>query len=275
MSRHGTNETMGFNNLHSGYEGNYYGYMSLHQGYGGFDYADAILFMSRSTWTSPNGVGYQYQWCYNGFLTVNRGHGEAWIYKSGMMETANLAETFSLKSMTAASSWDTDAEWAVNSYVYANGKLNLKASDVLTISQNAEKVDFAALGSKSDFQKISAVSFVLLVQGQAGFTCGYGNLYGYQMAFDNLKVHWNGKIPRGGHSPLAMTHAHHHVTALPVSLVHAAIDHAAHEPGNAAHHGQDTYHSQLGSLDAVLGRAGPAHDLTDQFALPQPQIHLG
>ncbi len=109
MSRHGTNETMGFNNLHSGYEGNYYGYMSLHQGYGGFDYADAILFTNRSTWTAPNGVGYRFRpGAIMAILTVDKGHGEAWIYQSGTMESANLGETFSLKSMTAASAWDTE-----------------------------------------------------------------------------------------------------------------------------------------------------------------------
>jgi hypothetical protein len=276
MNKHGANETVGFNNLHSGYIGNYYGYLSTHQGYGGFNYAEDILFMNRSTWTAPDGIGYQSGWCGTGFQYACEGKGEAWIDKSGFMESAKPTETFTLKSMIAASAWDTDAKWEINSYTYSDGTLMLKASDVLTISQTAEKVNFAGLGGKTDFRDISAVSFVLMAKGGGGSTCNTVGqpTYGYQLSFDNLKVHWNGKIPKGGHVLPAATHAHHHVSPLPIPPVRAALDHAAAQSADDAHHDPGSYRSQIASLDAALGHADPGAGITDQFALPQVQ-HFG
>ena len=279
MSRHGTNETVGFNNLNSGYEGNYYGMMSGHQGYGGFNYAEDILFMNRSTWTQPDGVGYSYGWCDTGFQNACEGKVEAWIYKTGLMEAAKLTETFTLKSMIVASAWDTEAKWQINSYTYGGGKLKLKASDVLTISQTAQRIDFAKLGGRSDFKNISAVSFVLLDVGKYGNTCSsYLPTYGYQMAFDNLKVHWNGKIPdprpASGSDP--RLHAHH-VIATPLAALqqHASASDDHLPGGHSSTSGADctAWHSELTSLDAALGHDG-AGGLAERFVLPQPE-HFG
>jgi hypothetical protein len=255
----------------------YYGALSSEDGYGGFNYIDYMEYLNASYW---NILG----WCYSGYQNVTDASkgatGCAYVYEDGLMESANLKETFSLTSMIAASAWDTDAVWYVNSYSYAHGALKLKASDTMTISQTATKIDFAKLGRAGDFKNISALTFQLKDMGSAGYGCtdtAYGGAtYGVQFAFDALKVKWNGKIPTGGgHHKLVLPPglaSHHHLVANPWGLdQHGAAqpDTGAANHNAAAHHAGSAYHSQLLSLSE--------HDpygLTAQFHLTAPE-HFG
>jgi hypothetical protein len=112
--------------------------------------------------------------------------------------------------------------------------------------------------------------------GQRGNGCTLGTgTYGYQIAFDNVKVAWNGKIPAGDvlaphrHAPLP--HAGH-VIASPLPILKSEFAFAGHggESGRGLPGG---FHSELTSLDSVLGHGGTGN-LTDQFVLPQPE-HFG
>jgi hypothetical protein len=270
-----TNETLGFNGFHN-YMGPYYGLMSQNDGYGGFDYSSDVLFMKRSTWTAPNGAGYKQFWCDTGYQNACPGKGEAWVYTSGIMESANPKETFSLGSMIAAASWSSDQPWLFSSYVYKDGALHLKTSDTVYIGQTAEKINFAKLGGGKAFQNIAAFSIQFVNYGQQGNDCnGSSTYYGRQLAFDDIKIRWNGKIPgadAAGHHhmlvPPFLGH-HQHPTAMPVGWGEHLPSHPHNETIARVFH-QNTngpYHSQLLALD---------HDttLTAQFVLPQPE-HFG
>jgi hypothetical protein len=203
----------------------------------------------------------------------------AWIYEYGVMESANPKETFSLKSMVAASAWCGDQKWEILSYnIGENGDFVEKASDVITAGQTAQKINFAKLGH--GFSNISAVAFSVVSLGSPGNSCTYGTAeYGVALAFDELKVHWNGKIP-GRHLEFANGPRPHapHVIASPAAMQarqdalpgHSEVHN--HSGGGAAQNG-GTWHSQLTSLDVALGHGGGG-GLTAQFALPQPE-HFG
>ncbi len=263
MHRHGHNETIKFNNL-SGYYG------SIPDGYGGFDWSSDILYVSASDFQNQ---------CDTGFTNVCRGSGEAFVYDYGLVVTANPKETFNLQSMIAAAAWSSNQSWELIGYTYNNGVLAEKGDIQIKIGQTAQHINFSKL-DKGGFTKISVFAFEALSYGSPGNSCTYGaGTYGLQLVFDNLKVHWNGKIP-GGHPEFARgshLHAHHPVIAmLPVFHPQSGIsDHGQSgiHAGGAAGNSHGTWHSQLVSLDAALGHHG-AGGLTDQFALPQPD-HFG
>src|SRR5215469_4509257 len=134
----------------------YYGTMSSQDGYGGFNYTDDMAYMNQTLWQKL-----ETHWCDNGYINATAASkgatGCCYVYEGlGMMESATPSESFSLKSMIAASAWNTDAVWDVKSYTYANGSLSLKASDTMTLSETATKINFNKLGAKGDFTNIAA-----------------------------------------------------------------------------------------------------------------------
>src|SRR5215469_13364969 len=149
---------------------NYYGALSTEQGFGGFNYADNMEYLNATYWEKI-----MTYWCDTGYQNVTADSkgaiGCAWVYSHGshgLMESANLKETFSLTSMIAASAWNTNAVWDIKSYTYTNGALTLKAFDTMTISETALKISFAKLGHSGDFKNISAVLFELSHTGWYG-----------------------------------------------------------------------------------------------------------
>lgn len=272
---HGKQETLGFNGFDN-FSGHYYGPMSANDGYGGFDYGTDVFFMNRSTWTSPNGVGYQNGWCDTGYQNACHGKGDVWIYQTGVMESANLKETFSLKNMIAAASWSDDQPWRFSSYVYKNGTLHLKASDTIYIGQTAQRINFLKIDGKGAFENISAFTIQMEGYGRLGNTCNDGTgAYGTQLVLDDLKVRWNGKVPVGGaaghHQMLVPPHLgyHKHPTVMPVpGHEHPSQPaHAGQSVGAPHENGSGAYHTQLLLLHHDPG-------LTGEFALPQPE-HFG
>lgn len=257
MHRHGTNETLRFN----GFSGSY-GYIP--DGYGGFDWEDMYYFNTAETAAQQTGdAGYHYP---------IDGRGEAGLgpFGSGEIESADLSESFTLKSMLADSGTTIGSPVLFTSYTYQNGVLTKKASDWMYITTHVQKIDFAKLGGKGDFQNVAAV-FMLV--GSHAYGMGYGHApAGGGMVFDNLKIHWNGKIP-GGHAEAGRGHlvvpgAHH----MGAAQLWAAGETApsGHETAISPQHSG----SMLASLDAALGHADPHIALTEQFALPQPE-HFG
>src|SRR5215469_9390382 len=198
-------ETLGFNSF-SGY------YASLPAGYGGFDYSN-VQHLNATYFENVKTT-----WCDTGYQNVIQGAGEAFTYQFGIFETANLNETFTLQSMVAASAWETYQNFQFITYTYEKHKgFVLKAKDTIVFSQTAQTVNFAKIGSKGDFTDISGL-VIAAGTGSYGNTCSYGKgTTGYQLAFDNLKVKWNGKIPTG-HSnhkfimPPGLAN-HHHTAA--------------------------------------------------------------
>jgi hypothetical protein len=272
MSQH-TKEKLGFNGF-SGY------YASISAGYGGFDWVD-VDYMNAAYWQKV-----ETNWCDTGYQNAIHGAGEAFTFGQGLnspaystIVTSDLKETFSLTSMVAASAWETDQPFKFISYTYKNGQFITKASDTVYLSQTAQTINFAKMpgGKPTDFQNIAAVTIVS-GSGKYGNTCTYGP-YGYttgqQMAFDNLKVRWNGKIPQGhqGNEVLKqlLPRAHHqapHVAAHLVSEAHDAGAASGHVPAVHANGGE--FHTEMLSLAGD----GPGGGLTAQFALPQVE-HFG
>ncbi|MGH6877101.1 MAG: hypothetical protein ACREHV_06935 [Rhizomicrobium sp.] len=245
--RHGHNETLNF----SGFSG-YYG--SIPSGYGGFDWTDLdyLNTASQGEAAMPS-VGY------------------------GAILSVDLSETFSLKSMIAASAAETNQPFDFRSYAYESGKgFSLKASDNVYLSQTPEKIDFAKIGAKGDFQHIAAAT-IIAGTGTYGNASNYGYNSHWQLIFDDLKVHWNGKIPDGhfdaGHARTTLPYAHHAIAAhLLTGETGALSEHGA--AGSHADHDLGTgYHSMLTSLDTVLGHTD-AGDLSAQFTLSPPE-HFG
>jgi hypothetical protein len=270
MGKH-TKETLGFNNF-SGY------YASIPQGYGGFDWID-MDYLNASYWQNV-----KTNWCDTGFQNADSGAGEALVTNVNgsssyvIFESPGLTESFTLNSMVAASGWETTQPFQFTSFVFKNGQLVQKASDTVYLSQTAQTIDFSKIGKPGDFKNIVQV----LIQsgtGQYGNTCTYGP-YGYttgnQMAFDKLKVTWNGAIPKGEKGSANGSHSHvgaHNGHVVAPHLVFANQSHAsvsgAHTEG-ASHAGTpDGYHTELMSL----GGSQPG-DLTTQFHLPAAD-HFG
>jgi hypothetical protein len=276
MSQQHTKEGLNFN----GFSG-YYG--SVSQGYGGLDYSD-VDFMNASYWENV-----KTNWCDTGYQNVIHGAGEGFTWglngglSYGLLQSSDLKETFNLDSMIAASAWETNQPFTFISYTYKNHVgFAKKASDTVYLSQTAQKIDFAKLGTgkPTDFKNIAAV-LIVSGSGSYGNTCSYGtNTYttGNQMAFDDLKVTWNGTIPHGhGGKPvttglLAQFHRHGaHVAAAHVVTDYQHPVAADHQSGPALQHieGSGAYHTELQAIGA-----GQPGDLTAQFLLPQVE-HFG
>jgi hypothetical protein len=272
MAKH-TKETLGFNSF-SGY------YASVPQGYGGLQYGD-VDYLNASYWQNE-----KTNWCDTGYQNAISGAGEALTWNTngatsyGLFESTNLKESFTLASMVVASAWETDQAFNFRSYTYKSGHgFILKASDTLYLSQTAQKINFAKIGKPGDFKNIVAVEIVS-GSGKYGNTCTYGR-YGYttgnEMAFDNLKLIWNGKIPTDKNGRLVTkglaTHDHGH--AAHAVAAHLAFGDGQHCPSAAhleggGHSGMQTgFHTELLSL----GDSQPG-DLTAQFRLPAVE-HFG
>ena len=248
------NERLTFN----GFSG-YYG--AVPNGYGGFDWRDVDYINNHLAAQTSD----------EGFQDAIRGRGEAGFANNagGYFVSANLSETFSLKSMLAASGADTGDPVIFSSYVYKDGKLTLKAFDVVYISPQVEKIDFATLGHKGDFQNISAVSMAV---GSARYAGHYGHdAVGGGMIFDNMAVTWNGKTPEG---KLTSSHG----GFFPRHIVHTLAANWATGPSQDDGSGPGSigsqYHSTLTSLDIALGDSVSHGGLTGEFALPKPD-HFG
>jgi len=245
--------------------------MSAHDGYGGFNYVSDVLYMNSSTWTAPNGTGYTHHWCDTGYQNVaGTGTSEAWIYSYGLMESASTS-TFSAIKLTAASSWSNNAQWDIISYTESNGSLVVKATDLLTISQTAEKVKFSKLGGKGDFKGISAIAFSLVSEGSYGNTCTYGGAtLGLQLCLTNLKVKFSkGSGANNGNHLVAP--AHHHQLA-PHVAAHQAL--ATHSDAGVAHSHSDGHHVNTGYHSQLLSLGHESGGLTNQFHLPAVE-HFG
>jgi len=256
MSSTHTKEILGFN----GFSG-YYG--SLAAGYGGFDWS-SIDYLNATYWENQ-----KTNWCDTGYQNVIGGAGEGYVYKVGELQSSNLKESFSLTSMVAASAWETNQPWTFNTYTFSKGNFTHKASDAIFIGQTAQKINFAKIsGGKTDFHNIAAVT-ISAGYGGPGSSCTYGaGTYGFQLAFDNLRIKWNGAIPDGrnagadqrGH----VAHPHHQAAHLAAQMTE--LSHLASGTGHSAasgHHADAGYDTQLLSL--------PGHDsggLTTQFHIP-------
>jgi hypothetical protein len=272
MAKHATQETVGFNGFHG-----YYGSMSA--GYGGFTWLD-VDYMNATYWQNQ-----QTQWCDTGFQNVIRGAGDAFTWSTngttshGLFETSNTKETFDVKSMVAASAWETDQPFYFNSYTYAKGYgFSLKDSVTIDLSQTRQTINFSKIGNPGGFKDIAAVE-IISGSGKYGNTCSYGR-YGYtlgnEMAFDNLKVKWNGKIPKG-HGKLITTGLGNHEHGRAHSpAAHLVSGDAHHDPSPASHGvaaGQSGTQSGFHSELLFLGDVHPG-TLTGQFQLPASD-HFG
>jgi len=259
-------ETLTFNAF-SGY----YGHLS--SGYGGFDYSTAFSYMNATLWQNVDT-----DWCDTGFQNVCHGAGLAVTRINAGLYSSKPTESFSLKSMVAASGWETNQPFTINSYTYiGNGDFLLKASDVVHLSQTAQTVNFAKIGHKGDFRNIAAVT-ISAGTGSYGNTCSYGyRTTGTNLALDNLKVVWNGKIPPASAGKVSMTpgllaHAHAHAHHAAQQMMADGNHQSDHENGyaNASHsHADAGHHSQLLSL-----AGDESGGLTNQFRLPVVE-HFG
>lgn len=254
----GTKNNLNFNNF-AGYYTNLY-----HSNYGGFDWFNM---MELNGSMIDNVLDY----CDTGYNNALHGRGEGVTVGNGSA-MYTYASTFNLKSGVFASAWEVNQPVYIDTW--ANG--TEKASIEVHLSQMATKIDFSKYGT--DFQDINAITIWPVNKGgTGGSTCTYGHpTYGYQVAFDNLKITLNsGKGPHSEHGRPAFfqAFAHHHAThtANPfAALAMANPDgHTAATGLSSSHHapGQtgSGYHAELMSLDG----AGH-HDtgLTSQFALP-------
>jgi hypothetical protein len=234
----------------------YYGYMSYHDGYGGFNYLSDLLFMNQSTWTDPNGVGYQNGWCDTGYqneAAMSQAQSLGWIYLYGGMESAN-GHSFTLKSMNAASSFSDNAVWNVISYTERNGHLRIKAVDAITVSYTGEHVNFDTLGHRGDFRNIAAVAFQMVSYGNPGNTCTYGYaVFGLQLAIGGVRAKWSKTADLGNHgkllTPWLLQHASQAVPIAGASGLHVHSD--AGQPADLLR-GQDHGHSLAAGHHAPL-----------------------
>jgi hypothetical protein len=249
-----------------GFQG-YYGYMSYYDGYGGFNYADNFLYMNQSTWTKPNGIGYQYGWCDTGYqneASMSHAKSLGWIYEYGVMESAT-GHSFTLKSMNVAASFSNDALWNIISYTEHHGQLRVKAVDPLYVSYTGAQVDMSTLGHPGDFQKIAAVAFQMVSYGKPGNTCTYGYaVFGVQLAVGDIKVKWSTAADLDKNAgrlmtPWMLTHPSY-PTPHPGALEHH-LDTGTHQADT--HHGHGTGGGETSALTAA-----------EQFQLPAIDHHF-
>jgi hypothetical protein len=229
----------------------YYNYMSYYQGYGGFDWYADIFYMNQSTWTNPNGVGYQYGWCDTGYqneAAMSDATSLGFIYQYGLMESTK-GHSFTFESMNAAASFSKNAIWDITSYIEKNGSLYPKATDKLKVSYTGEHVDLATLGGAGDFKNIVAVAFEMENYGHPGNSCTYGYpVVGGELAIGNVTVKWSKKADLQKIGPLPTPYLLHHqlfgvphVTAERAASHHSAGGgadgaggiHSGHDPGGA------------------------------------------
>jgi len=261
----GTNVELTFENLD--YNGYYPVSAHNYDGYMGFNFADMGLLTANAIKWLGYGDFTGYSSALSGttdaFTYINR-FGQGGGNGLGEFVSLNKHETFNLQSGTFASAWDASQPTyfeALNNkdHVTATLKVDLRQSAATT-------VDFANYGS--EFQDISGLRIV----SEKGTAGKYG-LQGYQIAMDNIYVHWNGSIPKGhaAHRSLAP----HAVAAPLASSQHSAwFDHST--TGDVTHTpAQDhDYHSVITSLADVLGHSGGG-GLTADFSLPQIEHHIG
>jgi len=226
----------------------YYNYMSYYEGYGGFQFFANFLYMNATTWTSPNGFGYQYGWCNTGYqneTAMSDATSLGVVYQYGLMESASK-HTFTLDSMNAASSFSKNATWEVMSYTEKNHSLYPKADDKFKVSFTGEYVNFATLGQPGDFTNIAAVAFILHNYGHPGDKCTYGYpVVGGQLAIGNLTVTWSKKadMPDKGGKLLSPYLLHHPMAVVPhLNAVHPGsnIGHGGANPANMHQYHQDS-----------------------------------
>ena len=260
----GTNVELTFENLDFN---NYYPVSARgYDGYQGFNFVDmglltqsAVQYLGYGNWTGyTSAIGNSTTCAFTYVNAFGHGGGEG----LGEILSPDKHETFNLRSGTFASAWDSKQP----TYFEAlDAKGHVTATVEVTLSQTATTIDFASYGS--EFRHISGLK-ILSEKGTAG---KYG-FAGYQIAMDNIYVHWNGSIPRGHHTHAA---AAHHIAAPLVSDQHAAW---SSDPGVADHahtaiH-DPAYHSAITSLTDLLGHSGSG-GLTADFSLPQPDHHMG
>ncbi|HEY6579240.1 MAG TPA: hypothetical protein VIY09_07940, partial [Rhizomicrobium sp.] len=178
--------------------------------------------------------------------------------------------------------WETNQLFALYSYTYKHGAgFELKAKDSIYLNQTAQTIDFTNIsgGQPTDFKNIAAL-LIVSKSGAAGNTCTYGTTdptYGNEMAFDNLKVKWNGKVPQGREGSLV-------TKGLRASLQHHQAAHLAAQLGSNAHHENVAHQHTAGSAHhadgsdyhtQLLSLAGhDPHGLTNQFQIPAVE-HIG
>jgi hypothetical protein len=246
MSRQHGSETLNF----QGFSG-YYG--SIPQGYGGFDWSE-VSFLNDTYWENV-----KTNWCDTGYQNVVHGSGLAFTsapsgeHTYGYFRAENLKQTFDLVSMVAGSAWENNQPFKFTSYVYRPGQgFVYKASATAFLDQTAHNIKFASLGGADDFKGITAVVINGGI-GTYGNTCSYGTgyqTYGYELAFDTMKVRWHGKShadagmnapahPLFLHSPNHNTPDAHLVGALQPGHAHGDA------PASAVHHAGSGYHAEL------------------------------
>ncbi|HEX4159178.1 MAG TPA: hypothetical protein VHY79_11935 [Rhizomicrobium sp.] len=260
----GTNVELTFENLDYN---NYYP-VSAHNydGYFGFNFADmglltanAIKFLGYGNFTGYSSVlsGTTCDFTYVNAFGQGGGSG------LGEFVPLDKHETFNLQSGTFASAWDSSQP----TYFEAlNSKGHVTATLEVDLGQSATTVDFAKYGS--EFKGISGFK-IISEKGTAG---KYG-FAGYQIAMDNIYVHWNGKIPmeHRAHGP-AIPHA---VAAQLASSQHSAwFDHSTGADMTHATAQDHDYHSMISALADTYGHSGGG-GLTADFSLPQMEHHLG
>jgi hypothetical protein len=256
----GTKDNLNFNGF-GGYYNNLY-----HSSYGGFDWLN-MMEINKSM--IDNILGY----CDTGYNNVLHGRGEG-VAVLGDSFMYTYAQTFNLKSGVFASAWSTNQP--VYIYGWANGSETGEIK--VNLSQNATRIDFAKYGN--EFKNLNELEIRVMSKGEAGNTCTYGKpTYGYQVAFDNLKITLNAPSAhhggQGNHIFQPRVAQHHIGGPFGAMLNIGASGHAAlaaissHDTGSVAGAG---YHSELASLNG----AGPHEhaSLTSQFALPQVE-HFG
>lgn len=230
----GTKATLNF----AGMPG-YYNYMSYYEGYGGFNFFADFLYMNATTWTNPNGPGYEAGWCDTGYQNEAAMSGASSlgvIYQYGIMESASK-HSFTLNSMNVAPSFSKGAVWDIISYTEKNGSLYLKADDTFKASYTGKHVKLATLGNPDDFSNIAAVAFQLHSYGRPGDSCTYGYpVVGPQLAIGNVKVTWSttADLPDNNGRLLTPYLLHHQALGVPhVTAMHNG-GHAAHAAANSA-----------------------------------------
>ena len=225
-----------------------------YDGYRGFDFWDMTLLTKA-------GIKFE-GWQDTGFANALRGHADVFTAASGGNQGFGYGylysdnhEAFNLRSAIVASAWDSKQPVYFVSYL-ADGQK--KASIEVTLGQKAVTIDFARYGT--DFKNIAELK-IFSMPGSAG----HQGKTGYQIAMDNIQVHWDGKLPdlfpRRAHPVTSPLHSGFGTPA----FTHEAGDHS-HTASVAG------YHSALDSLDGILDHH--AGGLTSVFALPAVE-HFG
>jgi hypothetical protein len=243
----------------------YLNYMGYYAGYGGMDWND--MYEVQNAFISEQ------SWCDTGYNNVLHGNGEAITLGDGGFQSDNLARSFTLEKGVFASAWESNQPVYFNSYTYTSGQgFALKASDLVTLGQNAYTINFGHYGS--DFKDIAKITFTSGV-GEGGNTCSYGTpTYGYILVMDDLQLKW-----AGGHGNARAPHlvssglqgTHHGMPHLEASFS-PLHPHGSHLAGAA-----DTSHGAADSSYHSQAAAQSGHDvggMDAQFTLPQVE-HFG